>query len=226
MDGWLERLLDLPKTLYFNFYYFPFRDAVKLPLYVSRKVKIGHMGSRNSLSLSQIRRGIVKIGVSKGSFALGSSQSGWWNIHPTAKIVFKGKANMASGCNIELSKKACLEVGDNFYCNVNTIISVNKRIRFGSDVLTGWNCVFIDGDGHQVVDEDSKLVNPSQDIVVGNHVWFASYASVLKGSTLPDNCIVAFKANVSGSFCEENTIIGGNPAKIIKKNINWKHDRI
>lgn len=226
MNKFFEKIIDIPKTLYFNFYYLPFEKAIKLPLYVSHTIKIKNMGKRGSLYLNEVKRGIVKIGVSKGSYSLGIGQTGWWNIDSSARVVFKGSANMARGVNIEVSPNAVLEIGNQFFCNANTIISSNKHIKFGDDILIGWNCVFIDGDGHQIVDLDENLLNVSRKIEIGNHVWFASYSSVLKGSKVPDNTIVAFKANVSGKFETGNSILGGNPATEIKNNVNWKHDRI
>lgn len=65
----LDKILSIPKTLLFNFYYLPFTDAVKLPIKVSRKVKIGSMGGRKSLQLKN-KQAKISIGF-EGSFGLG-----------------------------------------------------------------------------------------------------------------------------------------------------------
>ena len=69
----LDKILSIPKTLLFNFYYLPFMDAVRLPIIVSRKVKIGSMGSRKSVQLRN-KRAKISIGF-EGSFGLGG---GYW----------------------------------------------------------------------------------------------------------------------------------------------------
>lgn len=50
----------------------------------------------------------------------------------------------------------------------------------------------------------------------------SSYCDILKGSSIPDNCIVGFRALVTKRFNECNSIIAGSPARIIKQNIKWE----
>ena len=53
-------------------------------------------------------------------------------------------------------------------------------------------------------------------IVIGNNCWIGSGVVFLDGSRVGDGCVVAANAVVSGKF-PENTVIGGVPAKVIKK---------
>ena len=46
--------------------------------------------------------------------------------------------------------------------------------------------------------------------------------TVLKGSEVPNNTTVAFRAIVTKKFTEENTILAGAPAKVVKNNVNWE----
>ena len=48
---------------------------------------------------------------------------------------------------------------------------------------------------------------------------------LMKDVILPKGTIVETRAVVTKTFNEENTVIEGNPAKIIKKNVQWKHER-
>ena len=48
-------------------------------------------------------------------------------------------------------------------------------------------------------------------------------AVVLKNSEIKDNSVIGANAVVAKKFKEGNVIIAGNPAKILKKNINWSH---
>lgn len=54
------------------------------------------------------------------------------------------------------------------------------------------------------------------DTVVGNDVWLGLDAVVMPGVRLGDGCIVAAKSVVTKSF-EPYSIIGGNPARLIRK---------
>ena len=55
-----------------------------------------------------------------------------------------------------------------------------------------------------------------QGIKIGNNVWIGAKATFLDGSVVGNNSIVAAGAVVRGIF-PDNVIIGGVPAKIIKK---------
>ena len=62
---------------------------------------------------------------------------------------------------------------------------------------------------------------PPRTIKIGNHVWIGTSAIILKGSVIRENSIVAAGAIVSGEF-PPNSVIAGNPAKVVKKNVVWQ----
>lgn len=43
---------------------------------------------------------------------------------------------------------------------------------------------------------------------------------------IPDGCIVGMGAVVAKQFSTANSVIAGNPAKIVKENINWIRENI
>lgn len=114
----------------------------------------------------------------------------------------------------------------------NIIYFANARIKLGGDnikISIGDDCLFAheieiwSTDAHKIYDLVSqKLINPSQDITIGNHVWIGRYASVNKGAVIPDGCVVGANSFVNKVFDEKNCIIAGTPAKIVKRNIRWE----
>lgn len=102
----------------------------------------------------------------------------------------------------------------------------------GSKILIGENCLFSSeitfrtGDSHSILDFDGKRINPSKSIVIGTHVWIGNKTIITKGVKIADNSIVATGSVVTKQFKQSNIIIGGNPAKIIKKDIKWDERRI
>lgn len=54
------------------------------------------------------------------------------------------------------------------------------------------------------------------DIIVGNDVWIGRKSTIMPGAKVGDGCIVAAHSVVTGSF-EPYSVIGGNPARLIKK---------
>lgn len=91
-------ILGIPKTLYFNFYYLPFKEAIKFPLIILPGLKIANMGSRGSLKIEKPGSRII-IGR-KGSFALSSGRKTYWEISNTATVVFNGNAAFGKGTQL------------------------------------------------------------------------------------------------------------------------------
>ncbi len=100
------------------------------------------------------------------------------------------------------------------------------NITIGNDCLFSSDLQFRTGDSHSILDAEGRRINPSEDIVIEDHVWIGAKVTCLKGVRVCKNSIVAATATVSKKFEEENVIIGGLPAKVIKTNVNWDGKRL
>jgi acetyltransferase-like isoleucine patch superfamily enzyme len=125
----------------------------------------------------------------------------------------------------ELYNNCKLRIGNNFLC-VSLRISANDEEN--SNVFIGNNCMFASNviirpsDGHSIYDINTgELLNKGENIVIGNHVWIGLNAIFLKGSKVADNSIIGANSLINKKFQEENVIIAGSPAKIIKRGVNW-----
>ena len=77
-------------------------------------------------------------------------------------------------------------------------------------------------DGHSVYDINTKeLLNKGDNKIIGNHVWSGLNSIFLKGAKVSDNSIVGANSVINKNFVEENVVIAGNPAKIVKRGVNW-----
>lgn len=81
-------------------------------------------------------------------------------------------------------------------------------------------------DTHAIFNEQGELINRGREVVIGNHVWICTRAVIMKNTWIPDDCIVAYGAIVSGlKSIAPGSIIAGNPAKVVKTGIRWSHER-
>lgn len=102
-----------------------------------------------------------------------------------------------------------------------------KSVKFGDGCLFSTDVIFRVGDSHSILDSiTGERINPSKSINIGDRVWFGNNTKILKGVSLNNDSIVATGAIVTNSFNDSNIIVAGNPAKVIKTNIKWKHQRV
>lgn len=115
-------------------------------------------------------------------------------------------------------KNSFIEIGDNTQiCNHFSAISEGPGIKIGNNVLIGANVNIYDSDFHEI--NPLRRLNgiPKKELVtIEDNVWINNNVSILKGSVIGKNSIVACGAVVCGKF-PENVIIGGVPAKIIRE---------
>ncbi len=134
-------------------------------------------------------------------------------------LIIKGKYSIGRGCRIAIGKDAVVTIGSGGFINFNTNLIISNALHIGDNCSISWNCQFLDDDYHTINYPGKKESENS--INIGNKVWIGSGAQIYKGTIIPDGCVIASNSVVRGVFTTENTLIGGNPAKVIKENINW-----
>ena len=100
-------------------------------------------------------------------------------------------------------------------------ITLHGNIIIGKACTMSWGITLKTDDTHPIY-QNGKLINRSRDIVIGDNCWIGMNATILKNSILANGTIIGANALVAGKFFQENTIIAGNPARVVKENINWK----
>ena len=98
-------------------------------------------------------------------------------------------------------------------------------ITIGKDCLFSSQIVFRTGDSHVVTDLEGNRINPSKDIVFGDHIWVGHRALINKGVHIGNDNIIGTGAIVTKSIPETNCVIAGVPAKVVKTGVNWNGER-
>lgn len=120
-----------------------------------------------------------------------------------------------------------ISIGKDFSCG-GLEIQMNdgdENLTIGDDCLFSWGIKMRTSDGHSVIDLDTgKAINLPKDINVGSHVWIGEDVKLLKGSGIPNNSVVGSFSVLTKTFTDENTVIAGHPAKVVKNNVNWHRE--
>ena len=152
-----------------------------------------------------------------------------FEIHGSRNEISIGNNCKLSGLRVYInSKRNRLEIGQ------NTIVNASKEQRTlfnpceGGEIIIGEGCLFSNNieihttDYHKIIVNETRL-NPPQNIYIGAHSWIGLQCLILKGTKLADNTIVGAKTLLNKEFAEPNTIIAGNPGRVLKSNVNWCH---
>lgn len=149
--------------------------------------------------------------------------------------VLGNKNTFKSGANVKLMFTSVYFTFDSVTNNSNIIIGDNtssegafvvvsenaSSITIGEDCMIAEKVEIYASDMHSVIDIDGNLLNYCTNVEIGNHVWLGRDARIGKRAKISDNSIVAWNSVVVSKFNEKNVIIAGNPAIIVKKDINW-----
>mgnify|MGYP005868018019 FL=1 len=161
-------LLGLPKTLLFNFHYFPFKKAMKLPVWLTHRVRLKSLKGEVILQSEKIRRGMITIGYQHVSIN-DINEYSLWNVQ--GKVVFRGRAGFGAGAKIAVGRGATLTFGDQFLMTARSELVCFKEISFGDNCLLSWNILVMNTDAHPVYDKEGNHINHDQPITIGNKVW-------------------------------------------------------
>lgn len=106
------------------------------------------------------------------------------------------------------------KIGQNVFINSSCHFQDQGGISIGDSTLIGHNVVL--ATVNHAIEPQLKRKNSYAPITVGKNVWIGSNVVVLQGVTIGDWAVVAAGAVVTKDV-ESYTIVGGVPAKFIKK---------
>ena len=142
------------------------------------------------------------------------------------KELFVKQIFAKSGKNINISKGARFGNGQFLFIGNNSSIGLNckvpNNIKIGENVMMGPN-VMIFGSNHASERTDIPMIQQGYKkyppVTIEDDVWVGANSIILPGVVIKKGSIVAAGAVVTKSF-PEFSIIGGNPAKIIKSRLD------
>lgn len=114
-----------------------------------------------------------------------------------------------------------------------TEINCVNHIEIGMDTAIAQNVMIIDNNTHPInpadrrymrhtphgSDERKSYHSANAPIIIGENVWIGSNVRIQKGVTIGDNAIIAANSVVTKNV-PANAIAAGNPAKIVKEDID------
>lgn len=125
-----------------------------------------------------------------------------------------------------------ITIGDYTLVGEHDSFNAVERITIGKYVMFAPNVSIDDNNNHPVSpafrkymrimgDDDSRLWKyaDSAPVVIGDNCWIGRNVSIMKGVTIGNNCVIAAHSVVTKSV-PANCMAAGNPAKVVKTNID------
>lgn len=124
------------------------------------------------------------------------------------------------GVGMKMSENAELVIGNNVSVGYQNIISAARSVRIGDDTMIAGNVSIYDNPSHPLSParrrrQEAFRLDEAAPVVIGRNVWLGSNAFIMRGVTVGDNAVVAAGAVVTKNV-PPNTLVGGNPARVIK----------
>ena len=144
------------------------------------------------------------------------------------QVIMDKNVNFVEGGRIRLQDNNNLvHIGENSLI-VDCFFALSDN---GTKVIVGKDCLFSakiiirTSDAHSIV-SNGKRINPGKDVLIGDHVWVGYGANILKGSVIDGHSIIGTQSVCAGLHVPEGCVACGNPAKIVKQDIDWSIERL
>jgi acetyltransferase-like isoleucine patch superfamily enzyme len=132
-------------------------------------------------------------------------------------VTIRDNVKIAKRCSIFGGPDNILEIHENSYVGMNTIINgFAAKVIIGSQVSIAQNVNIMADSGPNASPAMQQLFPIEKAAIsIGNHCWIGASAIIMPGVQLGTFCIVAANSYVTSSF-PPYSIIGGTPAKLIR----------
>jgi acetyltransferase-like isoleucine patch superfamily enzyme len=208
------------KTLYFNFKYLPLKQAVLLPVWISKYCWLKNINkSEWIIKTENPYTGMIQVGYGKvGVFDKKMSRT---ILEISGQIIFNGKTFIGHGSKISIGKNGIIEFGKNVLISAETTFICKNKITIGDDCLFSWDILVMDTDQHNIRNQNGEIINCDKEILIGSKNWICCRSTILKGVQIASGNIIAANTVVTKSILETRCILGGNPIKVLKENMDW-----
>nr|WP_255802831.1 transferase [Aestuariibaculum lutulentum] len=214
------------KTFYFNLKMFPFDVAIKLPVFFYGKVKLSSLRGEVIID-APIKRGMIGFGQ---RFEKMSVEKGISQVIVNGKLVFKGHAHFGKDVFFCVEDNAYCEFGFMGCLGSDVKLVCTKEIIIGEWAGIGYESQVIDTNSHPMKNTLTGQYYPmSSSIRIGNYNAISNRVSIMGGTKTPDHCVVASNSLCNADYrqFENNVLLGGIPAKLIKTNFarDWEIEK-
>lgn len=213
---------SLPKIIYFNFHYLPFKQAIRLPIWI-HKADLVKMKGRVVIDAETIKPGMICMGYRECSIY--PNKGVMWENHG-GTVIFHGACKIGNDTYMSFGPRTTVEFGHDFRNSATMRLVSYEGITFGEKVSIGWDTLIMDTNIHLVYDrKKKKYKNACGKISIGARNWFGTGCRIMHSVTTPEGCIFGMNTIVTRD-CEMKaySLMGGSPVRILTEDVERDFD--
>lgn len=141
-------------------------------------------------------------------------------------ILIGDNVRMAKGSTLRIEGNHCtIQIMNN--CTFNYAVCIqadedNSSVIIGNDCMFSNHIMIRTSDNHPIYDaQNGHRLNNPKSVIIGDHVWIAAHATVLKGVHIESGSVVGMNSVVTHNV-PPNCIVAGIPAIVVREGIRWE----
>lgn len=220
--------INIFTTIWFNFRVLPFKQALKLPILMYGKWSFKTLQGNIRIEADSITHGMLAFGKDTAGYV--TSPISTLSLAKGSLIKIADGVRIGQGVSIILYSNSQLSLGNNSSLGDNVKIICSKSIIIGAHSAITWECQVMSFNSHYIVDACTEKVKQiSNSIDIGDYCWICNRTTIMPGTKIPNRTIVASNSLLSKDYTsmyyEDGIMLGGCPAKFIKKGVYRIHNR-
>ena len=173
-------------SIYFNFHYLPFKQAIKLPIILYKPYLLNCKGKviiDGNIKTAMIQLGRYNVSLYPNSGIVFENNGG--------EIIFQGECSIGNNSAISIGTKGHIKFGNKFAASSSLKLVSYSSIEFDEYVRIGWDCLITDTDFHKMKKMKGGYSKGYGPIKIGKRNWIGSKCCILKNTETPNFCTIS-----------------------------------
>lgn len=140
-------------------------------------------------------------------------------------LLYIEESKRIRNCTLILKENSVLSIGWNTMINGRSEIYVgeNNFCLIGADSLLAGGLRIRTNDGHTLISNENDQItnNYKNGVIIGDHVWVGENCNINKNTFVGSESIVASNSLLQNKVYPSYCLLGGAPAKLIKRDISF-----
>jgi len=136
----------------------------------------------------------------------------------------RGFVRLGPGVHVIVAEGARFAIDTETYITAHSHVFCENSVSIGKECAISWGVQIMDSDFHTLL--VSGVRRPfTIPVHIGDRVWIGSRATIMKGVTIGEGAVVAAGSVVTKDV-PPHTLVGGNPARILREDVDWAMERL